>query len=258
MQRHNFQHDGLNFSYLGDGDGDGGNGAPLIALHAHWMEGATYATLAKALAPEYRVIALDQRGHGHSDHAPTYEREDYLGDLQAFYAHLGIKQAVLIGNSLGGVNAYQFAARYPAQVRGLVVEDIGAEVHDDLNFILKWGGTFKTRQELEERIGERLVPYLIDSFRQTADGWRLAFDVNDMIVSQNHLKGDHWKDWLASTCPALLIRGAESRVSKAELFEAMAARRPNTQLKVLKAGHVVHQDLTEEFAQAVRVFLQSL
>lgn len=254
MQRQSFEHNGLKFSYLDSG----GNGPSVIALHAHWMEGATYTQLAEALAPTWRVVALDQRGHGYSDHAPTYTREDYLNDLQMLYAHLGIKQAVLVGNSLGGVNAYQFAARYPEQVRGFVVEDVGAEVEGDLSFILKWAGTFKTRKELEERIGERLLPYLLDSFRQTPEGWRLVFDVNEMIVSQNNLNGDHWKDWLSSACPALLVRGSESRISKTGHFEEMAARRPNTQLKIFKAGHVVHQDLPEEFAQAVRVFLQSL
>jgi pimeloyl-ACP methyl ester carboxylesterase len=254
MQRQSFEHNGLKFSYLDSGS----NGLPVIALHAHWMEGATYTQLAKALSPTWRVVALDQRGHGYSDHAPTYTRGDYLNDLQGLYAHLGIKRAVLVGNSLGGVNAYQFAAHSPEKVRGFVVEDVGTEIHEDLSFTLKWRGTFKTRKELEERIGERLVPYLLDSFRQTPEGWRLAFDVDEMIISQNNLNGNHWGDWLSSTCPALLVRGSESRISKTEHFEEMAARRPNTQLKIFKASHVVHQDMPEEFAKVVRVFLQNL
>src|SRR5450432_3987568 len=138
MQRHNFQHHGLNLSYLDTGGGDG----TLIALHSHWMEGQTFAPLAAALAPAWRVIALDQRGHGYSDHAPTYTRDDYLHDLEAFVEHLTLSYAVLLGNSLGGVNAYQFAARHPEKVRGLIIEDIGAEVRDDLSFVLAWEGRF--------------------------------------------------------------------------------------------------------------------
>ena len=64
MKRYQFQHNMLTFSYL-DSDGDKA-GKVLIALHAHWMEGMSFASLAKALSPEWRVIALDQRGHGHS------------------------------------------------------------------------------------------------------------------------------------------------------------------------------------------------
>ncbi len=84
------------------------------------MEGVTFAPLAAARAPAWRVVALDQRGHGHSDHAPRaggYAREAYLGDVTALVAHLGLDTAVLLGNSLGGVNAYQFAARRPARAR---------------------------------------------------------------------------------------------------------------------------------------------
>ena len=108
------------------------------------MEATTFAPLAAALAPAWRVIALDQRGHGYSDHPSTYTREDYLGDLQALFEHLNLSAAVLLGNSLGGVNAYQFAAQHPEKVRGLIVEDIRAVIRDDLSFVLPWEGLFAT------------------------------------------------------------------------------------------------------------------
>ncbi len=254
MNRHHFQHDGLTFSYLDAG----GPGQPLVALHSHWLEGTTYVPLAAALAPEWRVIALDQRGHGYSDHAPTYTREDYIGDLAALFSHLGLNDAVLLGNSLGGVNAYQFAARYPDRVRALILEDIGAEVSEDTSFVLAWEGTYPSQEALAERVGPRFVPYLRESFRQTASGWRLAFDPHDMVVSQRHVNGDHWGDWLATRCPALLICGEQSRVTRASQLEEMAARRPNTRLQVLKGGHVVHVDNPEGFTGAVRAFLQEL
>src|SRR5947209_3663282 len=183
MERRAFQHDGLALSFLDNG----GDGRPLIALHAHWMEGLTYAPLAKALAPAWRVIALDQRGHGHSDHATSYTRDDYLGDLEALLAHLELRQAVMLGNSLGGVNVYQFAARHPDRVQAMVIEDIGAEIHDDASFVVKWAGTFKTRGELLKRVGARMAPYLKDSLRHTSAGWRLAFEPADMLSSQNSL-----------------------------------------------------------------------
>jgi esterase len=253
VQRLSFRHDGLTFSYL-----DPGGDAPVvIALHAHWMEAATYAPLAEALAPRWRVVALDQRGHGHSDHASRYAREDYLGDLLALYRELALDSAVLIGNSLGGVNAYQLAARHPERVRAMVIEDIGAEVSDDLGFVLGWQGAFPTRADLSARIGPRLAPYLEESFRQTPEGWRLAFSPPDMLASQAALNGDHWNDWLASRCPALLLRGAESRVTSAAQLEQMAARRPNTELRTLPGGHVLHVDDPSGFAEAVRTFLAS-
>lgn len=254
MNRDFLQHDGLKLSYLDAG----GAGRPLVALHAHWMEGATYAPLAEALAPAWRVVALDQRGHGHSDHASSYGRADYLGDLEALLDHLGFHDAVLLGNSLGGVNAYQFAARHPERVRALVIEDIGAVVSDDISFALPWGGLFPTREALAERVGPRFLPYLEDAIRHTAHGWRLAFDPRDMVASQSAVCGDHWKDWLATDCPALLIRGRQSRVTTAEQVEQMATRRANTRVAALDAGHVVHFDDPTGFTDAVESFLRQL
>jgi esterase len=254
MNRRALQHDGLTFSYL-----DSSIDAPaLIALHAHWMEAQTFAPLADLLAPDWRLVALDQRGHGYSDHAHSYTRADYLGDLLALLDHLRLGNAVLLGNSLGGVNAYQFAALHPAKVTAIIIEDIGVVIADDTSFALAWSGTFPTREELEKVVGPRFLPYLRDSIRQVNRGWRLAFDASDMVKSQACINGDHWNDWLASRCPALLIRGKDSRVTKAEHLAEMAARRPNTQLRTLEGGHVVHADDPQLFVAAVREFLQSL
>lgn len=254
MQRCTFQRGELTLSFL-----DSQVPAPvLVALHAHLMEARTYEPLAAALAPQWRVVALDQRGHGDSSHASTYSRSDYLADVATLLAHLGLSQAVLLGNSLGGVNAYQFAAAHPDQVRAIIVEDIGAVVSDDIRFILAWAGVFPTRQELEARIDSRFLPYFQDSFRHTSAGWSLAFDPHDMVLSQQNLVGDHWDDWLASTCPALLLRGSESRVTSPVQVEQMASRRPNTTLLTLNGGHTLHVDNPSAFNQAVRDFLQNL
>jgi pimeloyl-ACP methyl ester carboxylesterase len=255
MQKHTFQHDKLTFSYLDSG----GDGPILIALHAHWMEGETFAPLATALAPQWRVVALDQRGHGNSDHAATYTRDDYLSDLTTFLAHLKVKKpVVLLGNSLGGINAYHFAARYPDLVRALIIEDIGVEISVDVNFSLNWGGTFKTREDLVECVGSRLYPCLQDSFRQVDGGWRLAFNPQEIATSVSLTNGNHWKEWLATDCPALLIRGQDSRLTTEAHLEEMALRRPNTVLRVLEGGHVVHADNPIGFTAAVRAFLQEL
>lgn len=257
LKRHYFQSGGLTLSYLDAG----GDGPVLVALPAHWMEAVTYAPLAAALAPEWRVVALDQRGHGYSDHASTeggYTREAYIDDLMALFTHVGLETAVVLGNSLGGVNAYQFAARHPERASALIIEDIGVVMDDDTSFALSWGGVFPTRAALVDRVGPQFLPYLEDAFRETPAGWELAFDPRDTVASQIQLNGDHWADWLATDCPALLIRGRESRLTTAEIIEQMAARRPNTSVVTLDGGHVLHVDNPIGFTDAVRTFLQSL
>jgi esterase len=254
MERYSFEHKGLKLSYLDAG----GSGPVIVALHAHWMEGQTFSSFAMALAPEWRVIAPDQRGHGDSDHASTYTRGDYLADLHGLLIHLGLEGVVMLGNSLGGVNAYQFAARYPERVKALIIEDIGAVIADDTSFALAWSGTFKSHNDLEECVGPRFLPYVKDSIRSVSGGWRLAFDPRELVKSQESLNGDHWQDWLATTCPALLLRGQQSRVTTQQHMEEMAMKRPNALLRTLEGGHVIHFDNPDGFNAAVREFLSSL
>lgn len=255
MQRHFFKTNNLKLSYLDAG----GNGKIVIALHAHWMQASGYEKIAAELLPNWRVIALDQRGHGFSDHANSYTREDYLSDLAVLLQHLEIKKPiVLMGNSLGGVNAYQFAARNPNLVKAMIIEDIGVDISGDVSFSLNWKGCYKTRKELEEKIGPRFLPYLEDSIHQTKDGFKLRFDVEEMMISHNHVYGNHWNDWLKSDCPCLIIRGEDSRVTTKEQLEQMSVRRPNTKLQIIAGSHILHMDNPVEFNKLVKDFLQEL
>ncbi|MGW2463115.1 alpha/beta fold hydrolase [Streptomyces sp. NPDC001761] len=235
----------------------GGPGRPLFALHGHFGEGRTFTRLANDLQDHWRIIAPDQRGHGRSDRPADFSRDGYVKDAANLLNHLGLIDTVVLGHSLGGVNAYQLAARYPHLVRALIIEDIGAEVDDDLSFSLSWPHRAPTRAGLLEGLGAS-ANYLTDAIREYPDGWGLAFSPQDMITSQQQLNGSHWSDWLASNCPALLIRGSRSSVLSIQHAEDMAARRPHTQLIERPTGHTVHETDPVGFAAVVRSFLDSL
>jgi esterase len=254
MQRCGFDHDGLTLSYL-----DTGGDRPLIiALHAMWMEARSFEDFATSM-PEWRVVSLDQRGHGLSDHSSDYSRSAFVGDIAALLNHLGASApAVLIGNSLGGTNAFIFAARHPDRVRALVVEEGPPEQHESMTFVLEWRGLYPTSEALEQKIGERLAWSVKPSFRETAHGWTLAFDPDELVSMKEVLNGDFWAEWMASTCPALVVRGTDSKAVDGKLLESMAARRPNTEMLTLAAGHVTHHDDPAGFVSSVRAFLQKL
>jgi esterase len=254
MNRSCFEHQGLTLSYLDSG----GDGPLIVALHAMWMEARTFEGFARAM-PEWRVVSLDQRGHGLSDHASDYSRRAFVDDIVALLDHLEASEpVVLIGNSLGGSNAFVCARRHPDRVRAMVIEESPPEGHGSFDFVLDWRGIYPTREQLERKIGERLAWSVAPSFRETARGWTLAFDPEELVAMQQVLNGDLWSDWLGTSCPALVIRGTQSKAVDGAVLETMAKRRPNTQLLSLEAGHVTHHDDGASFNAAVRKFLQEV
>lgn len=187
MQRKSFSHAEVALSYLDAG----GDGTPVVALHAYFMEAGTWTLLAEALAPEWRVIALDQRGHGHSDKPTDLSWDAFIGDLEALLDHLGLlKKVILIGNSLGGTVAFRFAARRPDRVHAMVIEESPAVQVSDLDFMRAWDGIFPTRASLEEVIGARLAWAVEPSFREVDHGWTLAFSAKQLADASHGLNGD--------------------------------------------------------------------
>ncbi len=254
MQRRYFSNGDIMLSYLDAG----GTGVPVIALHAYWMEAGTWTELAQALQPAWRVIALDQRGHGESDKPLDLSWNAFIGDLEALLDHLGFAGPVmLMGNSLGGTVAFRFAARRPERVRAMVIEEAPVVEDADLGFMRAWEGVFPTHAALKAAIGERLAWSVEPSFRKVDGGWTLAFSASHLADAQRELNGTFWADWLATQHPVLLVRGTESRAVDGDVLRDMAVRRPGTQLEVLEAGHVAHHDAAKAFGTSVRSFLET-
>ena len=235
-----------------------GGGAPLLALHGHFGRGRGWAELIEALAPAWRVVALDQRGHGRSDRAPDYSREGYVADAAAVVEALGLAPAVVLGHSLGGVNAYQLAARRPGLVRALVVVDAPADVasHPDPH---GWDAIPERFSSLADVRAAVPDPYRLESAVEHDDGWGFRFVPADVTRSRHLLTGDHWEDWCGSDVPALLVHGHGSAVLPTAQAREMASRRPNTELvEIPDAAHTPQLETPEAFLAAVTAFLDRL
>ena len=115
---------GLGFHYTDWG----GDGPPLVMLHGLSGHARTWDHTAAALSDRYRVLALDQRGHGDSDWAPQYGIGLMAADLLAFMDALQLREVTLMGLSMGGLVSFVFAAAHPERVRRLMVLDIGPEI----------------------------------------------------------------------------------------------------------------------------------
>ena len=112
---------GVNMHYQDTGPSK--NATPILFLHGFGSSLQTWDTWAQALSDDYRVISVDLPGFGltGADPSGTYTDQRSVEVLEAFLKALQIPKVVLVGNSMGGKFAWQFAARYPNQVAKLVL-----------------------------------------------------------------------------------------------------------------------------------------
>jgi pimeloyl-ACP methyl ester carboxylesterase len=104
----------------------GGDGRPLVLVHGLASTCRIWDLVAPLLARSFRVVAVDQRGHGESDKPDAgYDFATMSGDLRAFVDGLGLRQPVLVGHSWGGDVAVSYAHRFPGQLSGICAVDGG-------------------------------------------------------------------------------------------------------------------------------------
>ena len=100
------------------------DGAPVLFLHGVGSSGRTWEWLPDELRRGRRIIRVDLRGHGRSDHAlGTYDVPRYGADVVAVLNSVVSRPAVVVGNSLGGVIAWWLAQNHPDLVSAALLED---------------------------------------------------------------------------------------------------------------------------------------
>jgi pimeloyl-ACP methyl ester carboxylesterase len=117
---------GIEISY----DDTGGDGEAVVFSHGFLFDQSMFAPQVKALAPEYRVITWDERGHGGTRAPGSFTYWDSAADLLALLDHLGLERAVLAGMSQGGFVSLRAALLAPGRVRGLILIDTQSGTED--------------------------------------------------------------------------------------------------------------------------------
>lgn len=102
----------------------------LVLLHGFTSHARSWDSFAEAMTDRYRVLALDQRGHGETSWAPPdrYGVVDMADDLTAFVRAVGLRDFCLLGLSMGGMVAMEYAGRRPPELARVVIVDIGPEI----------------------------------------------------------------------------------------------------------------------------------
>ena len=119
----------MRFHYLEWGAPDA---PPIVLLHGGHQSAHSWDLVSLHLAQRYRVLALDQRGHGDSEWARDVEYSNHAMslDAEAFIDAMGLRRPILIGHSMGGRNSMLLTRRDPSRLRALVIVDVGPELSD--------------------------------------------------------------------------------------------------------------------------------
>jgi pimeloyl-ACP methyl ester carboxylesterase len=247
---------------------------PVVLLHGITGHARVWDHLAERLVPGRRVLALDQRGHGDSDPAPDddYRVATMADDLAAFAAGLGLDRFALLGHSMGGRIAIQYAAAHAARLERLIVVDIGPEIAlAGLERVRTMMAQSPERIESEEwaveyvrRANPGQDPDLLrhrvhHGLRRLPDGgltWKYAKGLRDMMRAGRRDAVDLWEPLPRIPCPTLIVRGADSDILAPEVAKKMTERLPDGRVvEIAGAGHTVPADRPDDFVRHVRAFL---
>lgn len=258
-------------------------GVPLVLLHGHGNEAHLWDDFAPCVAPHYRVLAVDQRGHGDSDWDPEgrYDADAMTDDLECLTASLGIERFVLVGFSMGGRVSMTFAGRHPDRLAGLVLVDIGPEL--DMRGVLRIQGEIAEQREpvfgnIEEYARLLSLHYPAGRpdavMRMARHGLRRREDGRFVLKMDPALRADRpmdetaraaeeartesfWKALAALPCPTLVVRGAASDILSADVADRMVEEvLQKGRLAVIpQAAHSVATDNPEAFERAISRFV---
>jgi pimeloyl-ACP methyl ester carboxylesterase len=250
----------LHFKQLGQGE-------PLVLLHGLFGSGDNWFGVAPKLAEKFHVFAPDLRNHGHSPHHAEMDYPLMAADVEKFFAAQKIESAHVIGHSMGGKVAMQFALDFPERVKKLVVVDMAPRAytrkHDkifaallavDLN-------AFQTRQKIEDALAPEIPSlnlrrFLLKNLGCDEHG-KFIWKMNLRGVAENYSRlGEVLSLQNQFDKPALFIRGGESDyVNPADEVEIRRLF-PLAQIQTIaSANHWVHADAPEDFVRLVLDFL---
>ncbi len=267
---------GLRLAYQEWGPDDG---PVILALHGFGVSGHMFDEFGQRASDRYRLINLDQRGHGDSEWDPDgdYTRETFVADVEAVRGELGLDRVILMGHSMGGLNAVEYTYQHPDRVSALVLVDVGPEAAkegvdnimrftrgpDELDFdeFVANAMRFNTRRT-EENIRERMRHRL----RPLENGkWTWKFDKRfregeGAVRSGSQLSADElWRRFRELAPPVLLVRGGQSDILSQEVAERVVAEMRAARLAVVpEAGHSVPGDNPGGFTEAVTAFLEDV
>jgi esterase len=244
-----------------------GEGQPLIILHGLLGSSDNWLTQAKFLSASYKVYTVDLRNHGQSPHDPAFDYEVMVRDLDEFLVEHQISNPVIIGHSMGGKTAMNFALIHPDKIQRLIVVDIAPRAYNLEHYALVEAlsalplDTITSRNEADTLLAQQIPDasvrqFLLKNLQRNQQGgftWKI-----NLPVIRNKLS-NVGADLLQSTAfnkPTLFIRGAKSNYVKDSDRETILKIFPKAEIKTLDTGHWVQAEAPQQFVDTVMDWLK--
>jgi pimeloyl-ACP methyl ester carboxylesterase len=258
---------------------------PIVLLHGGNQTAHSWDLVSLHLADRYRVLALDQRGHGDSEWArdADYSAQAMAEDALTFIDQQRLDRPLVIGHSMGGMVTMTLLAKRPEVARAAIFVDVGPEISGDgadvIRAFVERNVEFDDLDEFVERVTaydpyrsrEHITRTVRYNLLRRADGKYVSKSdrvLHDRAFRRNGGDGEaggriagtpDLAAVRALALPALVVRGGDSNVLTAEGAERFAAALPQGRLvTVADCGHNVHGQNTPGFLEAVRPFVDSV
>src|SRR5581483_4784417 len=252
-----------------------GRGTPIVFLHGGLLTAHTWDLVCVALSSRHRCLALDMRGHGESEWSARadYRVETLAADVADFVRRVVRGPFALVGHSLGGLAAMAYAWTAPADLRALVIVDVGVDYRrgDGVARMREFsrrsldGETIDDLVRRARRFAPRRDPRLLrrsllHNLRSRPDGgleWKYdpALRARAVEVVDAGMKALR-RNAARIDCPTLVVHGAESDLATAEQTRDLAAlvsRGSWTQIR--GTGHTIQGENPGALAAAMDRFL---
>ena len=216
-----------------------GRGKPLILLHGNGEDGSYFKHQINCFSANYRVIAIDTRGHGQSPRGEKpFTIVQFADDLHDFMDENCIDQAILLGFSDGGNIALTFALKYPKRVEKLILN--GANL---------FPSGVKARYQWPIEIGYHIAKL----FAKKSQKAKQNAEMLGLMVNEPHIDP---VELARLTMPVLVVAGTKDMI-KEKHTRLIYKSLPNARLSIIEGNHFVANKNAVVFNKEVSEFLRN-
>lgn len=246
-----------------------GQGYPILILHGLFGTLDNWQTIARHLSEHHTVYLIDLRNHGRSPQLPEMNYPAMAEDLRHFMESHGMYQAHIIGHSMGGKVAMQFALEHSDMVEKLLVVDIAPKAYPGghqtiFEALLSLDlSTLTERQQAEAHLATYIAEADVRLFlmknlsRQKGGGFEWKMNLPVIYENYPQILAAIDSPWTFDK-PTIFVRGEHSDYVQDADMARIRALFPNAQLHTIAgAGHWVHAEQPDALLQLALSFFEA-